>query len=340
MVFDHHTRAAHRDMVAFAFGASLQRGAASGARQEFKEIAEHYGGATGGGGRSGAAAKAMGSEEFRQLIAESAELAANERFVERALHRQFSRVIEVSGFDTDQIPSLGEEFDGTIFPAISEGGEIKQSMVSFVGGTRTARMASYGKIVGIRRSEIVSSVVEPFSMRVASLASSAARTEAKLVVAALEENGSLDDGALVFHEQFGNMISEPATAFAAETFDAGIRAMRNHKPDGKDAADLLPRWILVPPDGEAAAHHFVQQYGFAGKIDVLGMADLPARRWYLLADPDVAPVVGVLKLRDIANAVQVRVRRNVSTFDGIAVRVLANLGAAILGRAGVVRGGA
>jgi hypothetical protein len=70
---------------------------------------------------------------------------------------------------------------------------------------------------------------------------------------------------------------------------------------------------------------------------------LASGRWYALADPRLAPVVAFLHLRGSApDAPPVRVEpaKTAINVDGVAIRASADLGVAIVGRVGAVRGGA
>ena len=93
---------------------------------------------------------------------------------------------------------------------------------------------------------------------------------------------------------------------------------------------------MVEPDLEMTARELVRTAGLA--IEVAVLAHLPAGRWYLLASPDTHPVVGVLRLLDAKWPVRVEPNRRPKDFDGAVVGTVADLGACLLRRTGIVRG--
>jgi hypothetical protein len=75
-------------------------------------------------------------------------------------------------------------------------------------------------------------------------------------------------------------------------------------------------------------------------IDVHGLAYLPSDRWFLLCDPMIQPVVGTLRLKDEPTVLRIKaVSRRPDGHDGAAVRIVADLGATMISRIGIVRGG-
>ncbi|MBX9959653.1 MAG: hypothetical protein K2Y15_05900 [Burkholderiaceae bacterium] len=105
-----------------------------------------------------------------------------------------------------------------------------------------------------------------------------------------------------------------------------------------DRVDLRAKFLVVAPDLEFKALKEVHESGL--QLTVVVLANLTAGRWFVLADEIIQPVVSILRLRDNESPLMFEAKKRVLEFDGIGIKVTADIGGAIISRIGIVRGGA
>lgn len=273
----------------------------------------------------------MRSAEFGNLLAEAAANVAARRFADLAAHRSFSTLLAVPNYLPQQLPGTADvDID---LPLTGEVREIKQFTVKTTEAG-TAQVRRYMAMLGITAEVIRDDAAGAVAAAVGSAASAIARIEGKLVYGALEANPTLQDGAPTFHTDLGNVIE---AALDASTLAQAVAALRNQRTPGGQAADLPAAHLVVSPGLEFAAGKLVHEAG--ASIGVIATTHLPEGRWYVFAAPSVSPTVAVLTLDRTAPTVRIDATRENLRFDGATLTARANLGAAILGRIGVIRGG-
>ena len=109
---------------------------------------------------------------------------------------------------------------------------------------------------------------------------------------------------------------------------------------GGELADVAARHLVVEPALELLARKLVHEAGMGEQIAVHVLASLPTGRWYLLGDPALQPAVGVLRLGGARVPALIEQTKTPMDVDAVSLRVRADAGAAMLGRVGIVRGGA
>ncbi|MDB5886606.1 MAG: hypothetical protein JWR74_2777 [Polaromonas sp.] len=326
--------AAAADSIALALGASVNHPHPLALQLSLREIAQAAGvlARPGQAGQDKRSVMALGLAigDFSKALSEGAQVLTVRTYQAQAQHLKFCSVVEVKNFRPADLPAL--DADIALEP-LGENAEITQSLGLAAAGASQARLTTYAKIIGLSRQAIINDDLGGFTRALVELGASAARLEARLVAAALESNPMLDDGAAVFHENYGNVIFD-------NTFDMGgaMAKLRNQATAAGVKADLAAKHLVVCPELEYTARAFIQKIGL--DIQVSALAYLPATRWYLLADTQINPVIGTLRLKNAASAVRViEQRRRPDGIDGSAVKVVADLGACLLSRAGIVRGG-
>ena len=116
-----------------------------------------------------------------------------------------------------------------------------------------------------------------------------------------------------------------------------MSCLRKQKTVAGQLADLAARHLVVDPGAELTARQLVREAGL--DITVTTLAHLPAGRWYLLAAPETHPVVGTLRLWDSKKPIRLEWGHPPKNFDGAILSATADLGAVLLRRTGIVRGG-
>jgi len=285
------------------------------------------------------AAAGMGTSEFSKALATGAQAPVTARFAAQAGHLRFCWPFELRDFTPATVPAVDAEVH--LLP-VGQHEEIQRGYVRTAAGSTQVRLVRYARIIEFSRHLIIASEWDLIGMQLATVGPNAARLQASLVVAALEENPTLDDGAPVFHADHNNMMESFSLGSATPDvagLDVAMQALRTQQLASGGAAGLELRHLAVAPDLEIQAIAALHACGLTERISITVMTALPAGRWYAFADPNLAPTIAVLSLRGDKQKVPVRVEqaKRPPTHDGAAVKVSAELGAAMVGRIGVFR---
>nr|MBL8454785.1 hypothetical protein [Zoogloeaceae bacterium] len=269
------------------------------------------------------------SADFSSVLASATQHLARRRFDLAAGHRAFCAEIECRDFRP--VPTAVPDVD-TELPAVGESAEFARGPVLIENGM-TGQLSRYGMLLPVSRQVILNDTIGILAAAVEALGSSAARTEAGLVYGVLEANPVLDDHGPTFHADFGNVI---ASALDKSALGAAMAALRTQETIGGNIADSAARHLVVAAGLELPALELVHTFGL--DLTVTATTRLPQGRWYLSAAPELAPTVATLKLRGAASPILIEQAQSPS-FDGAAIKVSAVLGAVVISRVGIVRGG-
>lgn len=276
-------------------------------------------------------AAGMGSSHFSALLAEGLTLPTVGAYSAQAEHLAFTVPLSLEKLQEVDLPTL--DADTSLEPLVEHAEQTH--FTGFVGaGTVKAGLTSYARLFGLSRVAIINGDLSNFVTRVIGSGVSAARLEAKLVARALDTNPNLDDGQPVFAIDHLNVIAEPLSSGA---LGGALSLLRTQKTGAGELADLAARHLVVAPALEMTARDLVRNSGLDARVSVL--ANLPAWRWYVLADPKIHPVVGVLRLGNSKNPVRLSEAKRPMDYEGTVISVAADLGAVLLRRTGIVRGG-
>lgn len=273
----------------------------------------------------------MGTADFSRQLAHVAQHLITRTFSAQAQHTAFCVPLDVRDFTPVDLPGLDTEI---ALQEIGQLAEIQWGLVNAIPGASQVRLVTFAKAIGLSRQMIINDQHSSFARIFEALGASGARTEAKLVAAALEGNQLLDDGAPVFDLAYNNVSEEALSGTALGGAMAKLRAQV--LPNGQ-LSDLAARHLLVAGELEYTARQIVLDAGL--DVEVHALAYLPAGRWFLLADQTIQPTVATLRLNGTTQAVRVEQARRPQNFDGSAVKATADLGATLLGRFGIVKGG-
>ena len=274
--------------------------------------------------------RGMQSSDFASLLASASMTLANRRFDAVAEHRKFCSVIEAKDFKPTSIGTA--DGDGEL-PEVGDAGTITQGSVVFGNGA-SARLRTFARILRASRTLIINDQAGILADAAAQLGTAGARTEGREVYAALEANPTLDDGELVFHADHNNLV---ASALDSTSLGTAMSSLRTMTLIAGNQADLTAAHLVVAADLELAARKLVHDSGL--EIGVTATSRLPTGRWYLLPAPDVAPVVGVLKLKGAANSIRIEPWADEFAFDGVVMRGTVDTGAVLVART-AIKGGA
>lgn len=273
------------------------------------------------------------TSDFSKILADGVIGLAIATYKAQAEHSVFSVPMDVRDFKPAKIPAL--DADLSLEP-LGDGAEIMQGGAFLVASAqRQVLLTSFARIVEISRNAIINDELGAFSQLISSIGASAARVEARLVVDALESNSVLDDGAVTFLAEYNNVVGN---ALDETTLGQAMALLRTQNTAAGQPADLRARHLVTAPDLEYSARKLIADAAMG--VTVSTMANLPAGRWYLLADPVACPVVANLRLGGAKTPLLVEQWVAPFPTDNAGVLVRADLGACIMRRTGIVRGGA
>lgn len=276
---------------------------------------------------------------FAQVIVDAGKLLVVQNYEEQAAHRKFCKVFEVKNFNPVDIPVLDGDLD--LIEGFPSDWLTRIRRSPGVAGTQ---IREYSRTAILTRREIVNDHLGGLLDALAQLGSVAGRIESRLVAHALESNRLLDDGLPAFDlagDQHNNVLALDLTG---PVLGQAMAKLRNQRNSQGSLSDLAARHLIVSPGLEFMANQLLAS--LALNIQVTALSYLPEGRWYLIADPKIQPTVGTLKL---AGHDQIRMNRVSSRdedfttsygHDSIGFRVQADLGAELVSRFGIVRGGA
>ena len=276
--------------------------------------------------------RGMATSDFAKILADGVAQITIATYGSQAEHNAFTDTVEVANFKPAALPAL--DGDMSLEP-LGENAEIQRGYAFLAAGAaREVSLTTFARAVVISRESIINDELGGISKVLATLGASAARLESRMVSDALEENPALDDGREVFHADHMNVV---AAALDAIGLGQAMALLRTQPTSAGLRADLRARHLVVAPDLEYVANRLIVESSLDVKVSSL--ANLPNGRWFLMADKVGCPTVATLRLQGAKLPVRVESRRGPIKADGAGVRVIADLGACMLRRTGIVRGG-
>lgn len=276
--------------------------------------------------------RGLSTTDIAWVMAKAGGALARRIYQAQAEHLKFCLKMPVRDFRESDIPSL--DVDLSMKP-VGEHGELEKTLVVDDLAATGVRLNIYGTTLAINREVIINDRHEIISYMISSLGASAARAESKMVAAMLDANANMGDGQPVFHADFGNIVTD---AFDAAALGSAMGKLRTQVNSFEDRVDLRSKFLVVAPDLELKALKEVKESGL--ELTVVVLSNLSAGRWFVLADETIQPVVSVLRLRDAETPLLLEAKKRILEFDGIGIKVTADIGGAIISRIGIVRGGA
>ena len=258
-------------------------------------------------------------------------LAAN-RYDAFADHLPLCADLPVADFKEISFPDISADV------ALQETRELQEHTAASVipaDGTVKAQLRTYGRIISVSRQSVINDDIGLLANIFASMGTSAARIENEQVFTGLESNPNLQDGEPLFHEDLGNTES---SALSAEALASAVGKLRTMPLRRDEPANTKARFLVTAPELEMPAHRLNREHG--NRLEVIASPHIKTGRWYVFADPEVAPVIQRLTLKGASGKpVMIEPQKRNITFDGIRLKARADIGIAITGRSGVVRGG-
>lgn len=302
--------------------------------------------------------------------AENAGLGSRSDFpilLENTLHKMLMAAYETAPDQWRQVAAVGSVQDFRAHPRLKlgslsrlddklENGEFKQK--HFPDAEKeTISASTFGNIIGLTREAIVNDDLDGFARLVTMLGRAAARSIEIDLFALFELNSGLgptmNDGNALFDASHSNIASTAGTPGVSTLEAARVLMAQQKDPDDNDFLNLRPA-VWVGPIGlgsdvrtaiEAQFDFDAAQSGGSSKFmkpnivrDLLStIVDTPrlsGDRWYLLADPMIAPVLEVVFLQG-EESPQVEVEEGFD-YDGVRWRIRHDYGVGAIDFRGAV----
>ncbi|MEJ5896341.1 hypothetical protein WIT60_05725 [Aquabacterium sp. G14] len=276
-------------------------------------------------------ARGMATADFSRILADGISGVAFHSYSEASEHKRFAKSIELRDFRPTGWPGVGTDLE---LELAGEGGEITYGYARLVAGSVLLKLSTYARAICVSRQAIMNDQFGAIKQVFSDIGASAARVEARLVAEALENPAVLDDGNPVFDAGYKNVV---ASALNDASLAVGMSYLRMQLTPSGHPAGLRAEHLIVAADLEFQALRLVQDTGVNIRVTVL--TGLPEGRWYLTSNPEAHPTIVTTRLQGTNSAVRVEGAKRPFGFDGTAVRVIADLGAAVVRRDGIIRGG-
>jgi hypothetical protein len=282
-------------------------------------------------GRTTSPTAGLSTDDFQTTLADAMRRVATSAFQRDIRHRKITKIMELPNFKEHPIPKLDAlmtlEKKGELFEVKNETG------IAFSAGL-LGKIDSYEKQLYLSRALQVNDEVELFSANFLAAGVAASRLEKRLVYSLLESNPVLSDGESMFHVDHGNLTAK--SGFNSGAVGEAMGLMRKQSLPGGEASDLEGRFLLVPAELELDAISLVHKEGLS--LEVIASPLIAVNQWYLLADPDISPVIALLLLDARSENIEVAPMRTKLKRDGQSFRVGHDAGVVAVGRMGAIRG--
>ncbi len=270
----------------------------------------------------------MVTGDFQNAFATAAHRLATKKYEGFSDHLRICSEVPVNDFKTVKV--FTADLDDDLQP-VGDTGQIHNSSGWDVGAS--ASLSSFVRLMNVSRQIVINDDLDVLKNYLSALGAAAGKKEGAMVSATLESNALLSDGAAMFGT--ANIV---ASALSATTLDAAMGLLRDQKnAAGNKANNKL--YALVTASGMELNAASILHYAGLDSVIRICLPWLPAGRWFAMADPMLAPVVGRLLLKGSTTPISVGpVKREIGA-DYFSLKGYADLGVVAIGRLGVVKGG-
>lgn len=225
---------------------------------------------------------------------------------------------------------------------ITENGEFTNAEVS--EASVTASVATYGRSFSLTRKAMINDDLGALSTIPALYGAAARRMINKMVYAILTSNPTIE-GAALFHNDHKNLSAEALSVAGLGKVKAKMARQKNI--GGKEALNIQPAFLIVPPELEVAAVQLISSAvdptkanqtpnPFANRLNVVSDPELTtATEFYLAAAFGLCPTIEVTYL----NGVETPTMESAVQFDtlGIKWRIYHDVGVNLLDFRGLAK---
>lgn len=283
--------------------------------------------ANGSGGNSTFSMAPLLADAVGQVIAIS--------YTESSDHRKICKNLLAGNYGEFDYPSADIALKDLDKPLPGETGEYKNIYIDSVGGA-TAAVVRRGWFLKLSRRLLVDDRLGAVSAAILGVAGLISRLEARNIYGLLGENPVLPSGRTMFNETDDNLIS--GAQLDATNLGVAVGKLRSQKTLSGNNLDVPARYLIVSAYQEVAARALIRSVTVDGSspMSVIATSEIPNGTWYVLASPDVAPVLGFVTLDVNGKSYRADVR-NPFHQDASEVRVVSEHAVTALSRVGAVK---
>lgn len=235
-------------------------------------------------------------------------LGVGNRVVERAYGRARDDIMNITVLrqlpDYRPISFLRDgDFDGDL-EEVSENGEFTRT--SFVESKITSQVKDWARGFDVTERAIRNDDKGVTTRIPDKFGAMAAAKDAELVVGVITDNAEVDDGHNLFDAANHQNLTTAPTPLSIDALSDGRLAMRSLVGlDGQSLLNISPKFLIVSKELETVGEQLLSQISpveaqsvnpFAGKLQLIVSARLPAYYWMLASDPAQAAVLAILRL--------------------------------------------
>lgn len=244
------------------------------------------------------ASRAMVTADFPMLLVQSGNRVLEQGYkTQNATYQKWVREVDMPDFKTNTDITLGTS--GRL-SKLNEAGEIKEKQLTEAG--EDWKIESFANEFVLTRQMIVNDDLGSFNNLLAEFGQMAKRTANGIVYDLLQAKGDyadykMKDGLAIFASGHNNLASSGAAISEATLTAARTAMMRQKSQGGKDALNIIPRYLIVAPEQEITARQIIASAStlevsknagvinpFAGSMQVIVDAELESGAWYLAGD--------------------------------------------------------
>ena len=244
------------------------------------------------------ASRAMVTADFPMLLVQSGNRVLEQGYkTQTATYQKWVREVDMTDFKTNTDITLGTS--GRL-SKLNEAGEIKEKQLTEAG--EDWKIESFANEFVLTRQMIVNDDLGAFNNLLAEFGQMAKRTANGIVYDLLQAKGDyanykMKDGLAIFASGHNNLASSGAAISEATLTAARTAMIRQKSQGGKDALNIIPRYLIVAPEQEITARKIIASAStlevsknagvinpFAGSMQVIVDAELSAGAWYLAGD--------------------------------------------------------
>lgn len=282
-------------------------------------IARHYITGTQGEDSASVISRALGSTDFGNDVATSFARIGEAQFSKAfSAYAQVVLDIGVPNFKPPRIANLSVDD----FRAMPEFAGWPHAGVKVSAPLEAASaIATSGAGFIISRQAMINDDISAIAAAARQIGNQAALNVAATIASTLESAATLDDGLAFFNATTGNLTTVGGTP-SVTTFDAGLANLYRRTNASGLVSGVAPRFIVAPPELTTTSMTLMNALYSPG-APPLSVVVLPhltdTFAWYLLPDPSVTPVLGLLHLEHASPLTIERVPVPMAQ-DGIAVK--------------------
>jgi len=244
------------------------------------------------------ASRAMVSADFPLLLVSSGNRVLEQAYEEQnGSYQSWVKEVDVDDFKNQTDITLG---DSGRLSKLKENGELKEKQLG--EASEDWKLESFGAEFTLTRQMIINDDLSAFTNILGEFGTMAKRTANGIVYDLLQSKNdhasyTMKDGVAIFHADHNNLAGTGAALSATTLEAARTKMMRQKSTDGKNALNILPKYLIVATEQEITARTLLSSMAsteantnagvinpFYNMMTIIVDAELAAGAWYIAGD--------------------------------------------------------